>query len=63
MTIRTVTAGAAALLASLVAAPAHAAEAPPRTGFEQSDGARRTSESEEQDLQLREPVGRPDTGC
>ncbi|MDO0910148.1 M14 family metallocarboxypeptidase [Streptomyces sp. DT2A-34] len=46
--IRTVTVVAAALAASLVAAPAHAADTPPRTGFEQSNGARWTGESEEQ---------------
>ncbi|MET9790650.1 M14 family metallopeptidase [Streptomyces canus] len=50
MTIRTVTVSTAALIASLVAIPAEAAEAPPRTGFEQSNGARWTSESEEQDF-------------
>ncbi|MFF0014040.1 M14 family metallocarboxypeptidase [Streptomyces sp. NPDC005374] len=50
MTIRTVIVGAAALVASLVAAPAHAAETPPRTGFERTEGARWTSGSEEQDF-------------
>ncbi|WP_329232612.1 M14 family metallocarboxypeptidase [Streptomyces canus] len=50
MTIRTVTVSTAALIASLVAIPAEAAEAPPRTGFEQSNGARWTSESEEKDF-------------
>ncbi|MEU9171054.1 M14 family metallocarboxypeptidase [Streptomyces sp. NPDC048420] len=51
MRIRAVTTvGAAALVASLVAAPAHASEAPPRTGFERTEGARWTSESEEQDF-------------
>lgn len=50
MTIRTVAVGAAALVASLVAAPAHAAETPPRTGFERTEGASWTSESEEQDF-------------
>ncbi|MFC8428676.1 M14 family metallocarboxypeptidase [Streptomyces sp. NPDC057253] len=53
--IRTVTtAGAAALLASLLAAPAHAAgAAPPRTGFETTQGARWTSEAEEGDFLAR----------
>jgi hypothetical protein len=50
MTIRTVTVSTAALLASLVAIPAEATETPPRTGFEQSNGARWTSESEERDF-------------
>ncbi|MGW6544907.1 M14 family metallopeptidase [Streptomyces massasporeus] len=41
----------AALTASLVAAPARAADdTPPRTGFEQSDGARWTTQPEEQDF-------------
>ncbi|MFG2804323.1 M14 family metallopeptidase [Streptomyces massasporeus] len=41
----------AALTASLVAAPAQAAgDNPPRTGFEQSDGARWTTQPEEQDF-------------
>ncbi|MEU2908538.1 M14 family metallopeptidase [Streptomyces massasporeus] len=41
----------AALTASLVAAPAQAAgDTPPRTGFEQSDGARWTTQPEEQDF-------------
>ncbi|MEU0410704.1 M14 family metallocarboxypeptidase [Streptomyces griseorubiginosus] len=44
------TAGAAALLAALLAAPAHAAGAPPRTGFETTQGARWTSEAEELDF-------------
>ncbi|NEE09625.1 DUF2817 domain-containing protein [Streptomyces sp. SID7499] len=40
-----------ALTASLVAAPAQAAtDTPPRTGFEQSNGARWTSQPEEQDF-------------
>ncbi|MFC7844449.1 M14 family metallocarboxypeptidase [Streptomyces sp. NPDC057382] len=44
-------AAVAALAASLVAAPARAAtEAPPRTGFERSDGARWTTQPEEQDF-------------
>ncbi|MGX1478937.1 UNVERIFIED_CONTAM: hypothetical protein RKD50_007745 [Streptomyces canus] len=50
MTIRTVTVSTAALLASLAAIPAEATETPPRTGFEQSNGARWTSESEERDF-------------
>ncbi|MFI6208229.1 M14 family metallocarboxypeptidase [Streptomyces sp. NPDC051041] len=42
---------AAALAASLVTAPAaHAADAPPRTGFERSSGARWTSQPEERDF-------------
>jgi predicted deacylase len=41
----------AALTASLAAAPAHAATgSPPRTGFEQSNGARWTTQPEEQDF-------------
>ncbi|MGW6904343.1 M14 family metallopeptidase [Streptomyces sp. NPDC054940] len=48
--IRAVTVIAAALAASVVAVPAHAADSPPRTGFEQSNGARWTGESEEQDF-------------
>ncbi|MDF3143030.1 MULTISPECIES: M14 family metallocarboxypeptidase [unclassified Streptomyces] len=48
--IRIVTLVAAALAASLVAVPAHAADSPPRTGFEQSNGARWTGQSEEQDF-------------
>ncbi|GCB44209.1 M14 family metallocarboxypeptidase [Streptomyces sp. NL15-2K] len=48
--IRALTLTAAALAASLVAAPAHAADTPPRTGFEESEGARWTSQSEEQDF-------------
>ncbi|WP_053849174.1 M14 family metallocarboxypeptidase [Streptomyces sp. NRRL B-24085] len=51
--IRAVTASVAALAASLIAAPAEAAEAPPRTGFEQSAGARWTSEAEELDFLTR----------
>lgn len=46
--IRAVTASVAALAASLIATPAEAGEAPPRTGFETTAGARWTSESEEQ---------------
>ncbi|WP_405476756.1 M14 family metallocarboxypeptidase [Streptomyces sp. NBC_00009] len=41
---------AAALAAPLVTVPAQAAPAVPRTGFEQSDGARWTSQPEEQDF-------------
>ncbi|MFF8933621.1 M14 family metallocarboxypeptidase [Streptomyces paradoxus] len=42
---------AAALAASLIAAPAQAApDSPPRTGFEQSNGARWTTQPEEQDF-------------
>ncbi|MFF7734298.1 M14 family zinc carboxypeptidase [Streptomyces sp. NPDC007984] len=42
---------AAALTACLIAAPAQAAgDPPPRTGFEQSDGARWTTQPEEQDF-------------
>ncbi|KUN55552.1 carboxypeptidase [Streptomyces avermitilis] len=41
---------AAALAAPLLTAPAHAAEPPPRTGFEQTDGARWTTQPEEQDF-------------
>ena len=44
---------AAALAAPLLSAPAHAAEdrsRPPRTGFEQTNGARWTSRPEEQDF-------------
>ncbi|ELS58091.1 M14 family metallopeptidase [Streptomyces viridochromogenes] len=48
--IRALTLTAAALAASLVAVPAHAADSPPRTGFEKSDGARWTSQPEEQAL-------------
>ncbi|MER5578145.1 M14 family metallopeptidase [Streptomyces massasporeus] len=41
----------AALTASLIAAPAQAAtDTPPRTGFEQSNGARWTTQPEEQDF-------------
>ncbi|MFI1721696.1 M14 family metallocarboxypeptidase [Streptomyces sp. NPDC020489] len=48
--IRALTLCTAALAASLVAVPAQAADSPPRTGFEQSDGARWTGEREEQDF-------------
>ncbi|MEU9914076.1 M14 family metallocarboxypeptidase [Streptomyces sp. NPDC051001] len=48
--IRALTLSTAALAASLVAVPAHAAGAPPRTGFEQSHGARWTGGTEEQDF-------------
>ncbi|MER7375666.1 M14 family metallopeptidase [Streptomyces lanatus] len=48
--IRTLTLTVAALAASLVAVPAQAAETPPRTGFEESGGARWTSQPEEQRL-------------
>ncbi|MDC0767109.1 M14 family metallopeptidase [Streptomyces sp. HD] len=48
--IRAVVLTAAALTASLVAVPAQAAESPPRTGFEQSNGARWTGQPEEQDF-------------
>ncbi|MEU9467477.1 M14 family metallocarboxypeptidase [Streptomyces avermitilis] len=41
---------AAALAAPLLTAPAHAAEPPPRTGFEQTDGARWTTQPEERDF-------------
>lgn len=51
--IRALTASVAALAASLIAAPAEAGEAPPRTGFERTAGARWTSESEEQDFLTR----------
>ena len=50
---RLVTVIAAALAAPLLSAPAYAAEAqpaPPRTGFEQTNGARWTSQPEEQDF-------------
>ncbi|MFJ2768545.1 M14 family metallocarboxypeptidase [Streptomyces sp. NPDC087300] len=40
----------AALAAPLVTAPAQATPSPPRTGFEQSDGARWTTQPEEQKL-------------
>ncbi|MFF7448893.1 MULTISPECIES: M14 family zinc carboxypeptidase [unclassified Streptomyces] len=48
--IRALTLSTAALAASLVAVPAQAADSPPRTGFEQSNGARWTGEREEQDF-------------
>ncbi|GAB2712809.1 M14 family metallopeptidase [Streptomyces bullii] len=48
--IRALTLTAAALAASLVVAPAHAADSPPRTGFEESHGARWTTQPEEQEL-------------
>ncbi|WP_210575351.1 M14 family metallocarboxypeptidase [Streptomyces sp. GESEQ-4] len=48
--IRALTLTTAALAASLVAVPAQAADSPPRTGFEQSNGARWTTEPEEQDF-------------
>ncbi|MGW7263987.1 M14 family metallopeptidase [Streptomyces sp. NPDC054842] len=41
---------ATALAAPLAAAPAHAGAAPPRTGFERTDGARWTTQPEEQDF-------------
>ncbi|MGW5634117.1 M14 family metallopeptidase [Streptomyces sp. NPDC003832] len=41
---------AAALTAPLLSLPAHAADTPPRTGFEESGGARWTSQPEEQDF-------------
>ncbi|MGW1026032.1 M14 family metallopeptidase [Streptomyces sp. NPDC002577] len=41
---------AAAVTGTLATAPAQAASAPPRTGFEQSDGARWTGQDEEQDF-------------
>ncbi|WP_229702843.1 M14 family metallopeptidase [Streptomyces albiflavescens] len=41
---------ATALAAPLLTAPAYATETPPRTGFEQTDGARWTSQPEEQDF-------------
>ncbi|WP_369231495.1 M14 family metallocarboxypeptidase [Streptomyces sp. R21] len=41
---------ATALAAPLLTAPAYATQTPPRTGFEQSDGARWTSQAEEQDF-------------
>ena len=50
MMIRALTVSAAALLASLAAVPAEAAAQPPRTGFEETGGARWTSEAEEQDF-------------
>ncbi|WFB84678.1 MULTISPECIES: M14 family metallocarboxypeptidase [Streptomyces] len=51
--LRTLTVTTAALAASLITAPAHAADAahhPPRTGFEQTHGARWTTQPEEQAL-------------
>ncbi|MEU6257221.1 M14 family metallocarboxypeptidase [Streptomyces sp. NPDC047043] len=51
--IRAFTATAAALLASLAAAPADASEPPPRTGFEETNGARWTGEAEEQEFLAR----------
>ncbi|MDT0391609.1 M14 family metallopeptidase [Streptomyces dubilierae] len=50
--VRALTLTAAALAASLVAVPAEATttDAPPRTGFEQTDGARWTTQPEEQDF-------------
>ncbi|MGI5391653.1 M14 family metallopeptidase [Streptomyces sp. CA-251251] len=51
--LRTLTVTTAALAASLLAAPAHAddtAPRPPRTGFEQTHGARWTTQPEEQTL-------------
>ncbi|MFD0002469.1 M14 family metallocarboxypeptidase [Streptomyces sp. NPDC127178] len=47
---RAVTLVAAALAASIVAIPAHAADSAPRTGFEKSNGARWTSQPEERDF-------------
>ncbi|WP_330310373.1 MULTISPECIES: M14 family zinc carboxypeptidase [unclassified Streptomyces] len=41
---------ATALAAPLTTAPAYATQTPPRTGFERTDGARWTSEPEEQDF-------------
>ncbi|TPQ16396.1 M14 family metallopeptidase [Streptomyces sporangiiformans] len=41
---------AAVLLGPLLTVPAHAAATPPRTGFERTDGARWTSQPEEQDF-------------
>ncbi|MFI8214930.1 M14 family metallocarboxypeptidase [Streptomyces sp. NPDC085932] len=50
--VRALTLTAAALAASLVAVPAEATttDAPPRTGFEQTNGARWTTQPEEQDF-------------
>ncbi|GAA5213684.1 M14 family metallopeptidase [Streptomyces thinghirensis] len=51
--LRTLTVTTAALAASLLTAPAHAADTahdPPRTGFEKTHGARWTSQPEEQAL-------------
>ncbi|MFD5127529.1 M14 family metallopeptidase [Streptomyces olindensis] len=50
--VRALTLAAAALAATLVAAPAEATttDSPPRTGFEQTDGARWTTQPEEQDF-------------
>ncbi|WP_432196817.1 M14 family metallopeptidase [Streptomyces sp. bgisy027] len=48
--VRALTLTAAALAASLVTVPAQAADSAPRTGFEQTNGARWTSQPEEQDF-------------
>ncbi|WP_155055847.1 M14 family metallopeptidase [Streptomyces blattellae] len=48
--IRALILSTAALAASLVAVPAQAVEALPRTGFEESNGARWTTQQEEQDF-------------
>ncbi|MFD4256402.1 M14 family metallocarboxypeptidase [Streptomyces sp. NPDC058534] len=51
--LRTLTVTTAALAASLLTAPAHAADAahdPPRTGFERTNGARWTTQAEERAL-------------
>ncbi|MGW0610841.1 M14 family metallopeptidase [Streptomyces sp. NPDC002788] len=49
--VRALILAAATLAASLVAAPARAAtDSPPRTGFEQTNGARWTTQSEERDF-------------
>lgn len=40
----------AVLTAPLLTVPAHAAQTPPRTGFEQTDGARWTTQPEERDF-------------
>ncbi|WP_180289275.1 MULTISPECIES: M14 family metallopeptidase [Streptomyces] len=50
MRLPALTLTAAAIVASLVTVPAHASDAPPRTGFEQSNGARWTTQPEEQDF-------------